>query len=102
MARRQRRTFSASFKAKVALAAVKGDKTLSELASQFDVHPNVIAQWKRQLLENADALFSKSASERGDHEGEIKELHAKIGQLTMERDFLAVGLARTGGPGARR
>ena len=75
---------------------------MSELDSEYDVHPNLIAQWKKQLIENADHLFSRSAAERGDTEGLLKEAHAKIGQLTMERDFLANGLARTGGSGAKR
>jgi len=102
MVKQKRRRFSASFKAKVALAAARGDRTLSELGTQFDVHPNLIAQWKKQLIENADHLFSKSAAERGDTEGLLKEAHAKIGQLTLERDFLAGGLARTAGPNVKR
>ncbi len=96
--KRSRRKLTAQFKASVALAAVKGDKTISELASQFDVHPNQIVQWKKQLLEQAEGLF---AGKRGVHQddtaAEIKELHAKIGQLTMERDFLS----RVLGPGVR-
>jgi len=64
MVKQKRRRFSASFKAKVALAAARGDRTLSELGTQFDVHPNLIAQWKKQLIENADHLFSKTAAQR--------------------------------------
>ena len=96
--RRKRRNHSSNFKAKVAVAALKGDKTLAELAEQFEVHPNQITDWKRQLLENADQVFGRSENRGGDSEHKIKELHAKIGQLTMERDFLERGLERIHGP----
>lgn len=96
--RRKRRNHSSSFKAKVAMAALKGDKTLAELAEQFDVHPNQITEWKRQLMENADQLFGRSERQSEESEHKIKELHAKIGQLTMERDFLERGLERIHGP----
>ena len=91
----KRRKFSAEFKARVALEALVGDKTMAELAAQHDVHPNMIAQWKRQAKESLPALFSKKAS-RTDaaRDAEIKELHAKIGQLTVERDFLAKAFGR--------
>jgi len=89
----------AEFEAK---AAVKGDRTLSESAAQFDVHPNRITMWKKQLIENVTVLFAKDPAERGDSEAQIKELHAKIGQLTMERDFLAGGLGRVCGPRVQR
>ena len=95
---RKRRNHSSNFKAKVAVAALKGDKTLAELAEQFDVHPNQITDWKRQLLENADQLFGGAEKQAVDSEHKIKELHAKIGQLTMERDFLEQGLERIHGP----
>ena len=100
--RRERRNHSVSFKAKVALAAIRGDRTLAELAEQFDVHPNQIQDWRRKLLDNAAGLFGRSslASEETDHK--VKELHAKIGQLTMERDFLAQGLERIHGPSGRK
>ena len=99
---RSRRKLSPEFKAKVAMAALKGDRTLSELSSHFDVHPNQIMTWKKQLIENAVVLFSRNPRERGDTGTEIKELHAKIGQLTMERDFLADGLGLTTGPHVKR
>ena len=90
-----RRKFSAEFKARVALEALVGDKTLAELAAKHDVHPNMIAQWKRQAKESLPELFAKKAS-RSDaaRDAEIKELHAKIGQLTVERDFLAKAFGR--------
>jgi transposase len=90
MSKGKRKRYAAEFKAKVALEAMKGEETLSQLASRFEVHPNMIAQWKRQAMEGMADVFSKKAgSSGGDHEHTIKELHAKIGQLTVERDFLA-------------
>jgi len=96
--RRKRRNHSSNFKAKVAVAALKGDKTLAELAEQFDVHPNQIAEWKRRLLDNAGQVFGGAERRAEDSEHKLKELHAKIGQLTMERDFLERGLERIHGP----
>jgi transposase-like protein len=94
--RRPRRNHSSAFKAKVAIAAVKGDKTLAELAEHFDVHPNQITQWKTQLLERADEAFG-GAADKAEAEGpNIKDLHAKIGQLTLERDFLEGALSKAG------
>jgi transposase len=90
-----RRKFSAEFKARVALEALVGDKTMAELAAKHDVHPNMIAQWKRQAKENLPDLFSKKASRtKAARDAEIKELHAKIGQLTVERDFLGKAFGR--------
>lgn len=76
------------------LAAVKGDRTLSELAEQLQIHPNLIASWKRQLLEGADDVFGGAAPRERDHEGKVKELRAKIGQLSMENDSLSTALGR--------
>lgn len=96
--RRKRRNHISSFKARIALAALKGDKTLAELAEQFDVHPNQIADWKKQLVGNAEIIFGKRARLAEDSEHKIQELHSKIGQLTMENDFLEQGLTRIHGP----
>ena len=91
---KKRRNHSPQFKAKVALAALKGDKTLVELSAEFAVHPNQITQWKQQLLENASELFSKGKNSASATDETVKELHAKIGQLTVENDFLANVLGR--------
>lgn len=95
MTRRPRRNHSAQFKAKVALAAVRGEKTLSELASQFDVHPNQITQWKTQLLERAGEVFG-SGPAPAEKPVDLKTLHAKIGELALENDFLESALTKAG------
>ena len=87
MSKRPRRNHTASFKAKVALAAVKGEKTLAELAQQFDVHPNQITQWKSQHFEGATGVFGKDKSEAAASSVDLKSLHAKIGELTLENEF---------------
>jgi len=87
MAKRTRRTHSAAFKAKVALAALVGDKTLAELAQRYEVHPNQITEWKRQLNERAAEVFG-GGGESAAPPVDLKVLHAKIGQLTLENDFL--------------
>ena len=96
--KRKRRNHSASFKAKVALAAIRGEKTLAELSEQFDVHQNQIQDWRSKLLDNADQVFDRGGSSPTESEHKVKELRAKIGQLTMERDFLEQGLERIHGP----
>lgn len=90
--RRKRRNHSPAFKAKVALAALQGDKTLGQLASQYDVHVNQIQTWRNQLKDNMVSLFDTGIEQRKDNDEEIKSLQAKIGQLTMENDFLATVL----------
>jgi len=97
--RRPRRNHTKKFKAQVALAALKGDKTLAELSAQFDVHQNQIVEWKKQLLEHAPAAFGRRAESTGP---DVKELHAKIGQLTLENDFLEGALIKAGKLSARR
>ena len=101
--RRPRRNHRAAFKTKVALAALKGDKTLAELAEKFDVHGNQITQWKTQLLEGAIGVFASPAERRGAEQGpSAKEMQAKIGQLALEVDFLEVALGRVGDASAKR
>ncbi len=91
----KRRRFSAEFKAKVALDALSGEMTLTELASKYGVHPNMISAWKRQARESIVECFSGNAAVgRNDQEADIKDLHAKIGQLTVENDFLQKAFAR--------
>ena len=101
MTKRTRRTHSAVFKAKVALAAMSGDKTLAELAQQFDVHPNQITEWKRQLSERAADLFVGGVAP-AEPPIDLNALHAKIGQLTLENDFLAGALTKVGWLSAKR
>lgn len=102
MTRRARRNHTPAFKAKVALAALKGEKTLSELAQFFDVHPNQITTWKGQLLEGAAEVFGGSANAQAAPSVDVKSLHAKIGELTLENDFLAGALGKAGMLSAKR
>jgi transposase len=101
VSRRSRRNHTPTFKAKVALAAVRNDKTLAELAKQFDVHPNQIADWKNQLLERAAAVFGETPT-KGQPPVDLKALHAKIGQLALENDFLEGALIKAGMLSAKR
>lgn len=92
---KKRRRFSAEFKAKVALEALSGAHTLAELSAKHNVHPNMIAQWKKRAQEHLPELFAK-ASDRQDaaRETEVKELHEKIGKLVIENDFLSKAFGR--------
>ncbi len=96
MTKRTRRTHSAAFKAKVALAAVKGERTLAELAQQFDVHPNQITEWKRQLQERAADVFGAGGASTNEPPVDLKSLHAKIGQLALGNVFLSGALDKAG------
>ncbi len=100
MSKRPRRNHAPAFKAKVALEALKGEQTLVELSERYQVHANQITEWKKQLLEHAPDIFSK---DRKPEEGpNVKDLHAKIGQLSMENDFLVGALGRIGDASAKR
>ena len=95
MSKGPRRNDSPAFKAKVALAAVKGEKTLAELAQQFDVHPNLINQWRARLLEGAADVFGAEPA-AAEPAINVTVLHAKIGELTLANDFLAGALGKAG------
>src|SRR3954468_24637717 len=97
MSRRPRRNHTPAFKAKVALAAIKGDRTIAQLAEQFDVHPNQITSWKTQLEGGpADVFGPGSGSGTTEPAVDVKSLHAKIGKLTLENDFLEGALTKAG------
>ena len=102
MPRRARRNHTPAFKAKVALAAVKGDRTLAQLAEQFDVHPNQITSWKAQLESGAADVFGPGGGQTVAPVIDVKSLHAKIGELTLENDFLEGALTKAGLLSAKR
>jgi transposase len=96
MARRPRRNHTSAFKSKVALAAIRCEHTLSELGQQYDVHPNQIKQWRDHLLEGASDVFEKDSKAPEPAAVDVKTLHAKIGELTLENDFLSGALSKAG------
>jgi transposase len=100
--KRPRRNHSAKFKARIALEALRGDATLAELASRHGVHATQIATWRKQLLEHVGEVFENGNPAAEDAERRIRELQAKVGELTMERDFLSGALGRFGSPSAKR
>ena len=103
MSRRPRRNHTPAFKAKVALAAIKGDRSLAQLAEQFDVHPNQITMWKSQLEGGAADVFGPVGGNGAAQPAiDVKSLHAKIGELTLENDFLEGALSKAGLLSARR
>jgi len=93
--KRERRKFSAAFKAQVAIEALKERDSLAELSKRFDIHPNMISKWKQEFIERASEVFSTKAPE-GNFEAEKERLYAKIGQLEMERDWLKKILKKAG------
>ena len=101
MARRPRRNHGAEFKARAALAAIRGDKTLAEIAEQFEVHPHQITQWRKQLLERAAEVFG-GAARKDEPPVDVKAMQAKIGQLALENDFLEGALTKAGMLSAKR
>lgn len=95
MSKRQKQRYSAEFKAKVALAAIKGDQTISQLSSEYGIHPTSINQWRRELLQGANQVFaagSKPTAQDAASDALVEKLYAKVGQLTVERDFLSKAL----------
>jgi transposase-like protein len=102
MNRRPRRNHSPAFKAKVALAAIKGDRTIAQLSEHFDVHPNQITTWKSQLESSASDIFGSGGGTPATPAVDVKSLHAKIGELTLENDFLEGALTKAGLLSAKR
>jgi transposase len=99
--RRPRRNHSPAFKARVALEAIRGEKTIAEIAAHHEVHPTQVTSWKNELLQNAAAVFGAQTL-ASDSKERVRELHEKIGQLTVERDFLSDALGRFPGPNGKR
>ncbi len=95
MSKTKRKRYAAEFKAKVAREALKEETTIADIAARFNIHPNQVSEWKKQAIEGLTNVFA-GKGDRNDaaHESEIKELHAKIGQLTVEKDFLAKAFGR--------
>ncbi len=92
---RKRRKYPAEVKAKVALEALREESTMAELAARYDVHPNLIANWKRKAREQVLSGFEgKQERQEASHDAEIKELRAKVGELVIERDFLSKAFGR--------
>ena len=95
MSKTKRNRYSAEFKAKVAREALKEEATIAEIAARFNIHPNQVSEWKKQAIEGLRDVFTgKHGRNDAAHEAQMKELHAKIGQLTMERDFLGRAFGR--------
>jgi transposase len=95
MSKTKRNRYSAEFKAKVAREALKEEATIAEIAARFGIHPNMVGEWKKQAIEGLGDVFAAKIRRKDvEHEAQIKELHAKIGQLTVERDFLAKAFGR--------
>jgi transposase len=99
--RKPRRNHSAAFKARVALEAIRGEKTVAEIAAHHEVHPTQVTSWKNQVLEHLADVFG-GATTNGDGRERIRELHEKIGELTVERDFLEGALGKFPGPSGKR
>ena len=102
MSRRPRRNHSPAFKAKVAIAAIKGERTIAQIAEQFDVHPNQVTTWKAQLEGGAAEVFGAGTGAAQERPVDVKALHAKIGELTLENDFLEGALTKAGLLSAKR
>jgi transposase-like protein len=102
MSRRPRRNHSPAFKAKVAITAIKGERTIAQIAEQFDVHPNQVTTWKAQLEGGAAEVFGAGTGAAQAPAVDVKALHAKIGELTLENDFLEGALTKAGLLSAKR
>jgi len=95
MGKNKRNRYQAEFKARVALEAIRGEQTVAEIAAKHSIHPNMVAQWKKQAVEGMTGIFTGTRErDEAAEEARLKELHAKIGQLTVERDFLAKAFGR--------